>query len=72
MGEFYKEVDLKSLPTPKVEERKEGDGEGSWKGRDGWDAKTLVRGDDGSGDDETLRWGGDDDEGEDFGRCRQF
>ncbi|CAD6591605.1 MAG: hypothetical protein ASARMPREDX12_005275 [Alectoria sarmentosa] len=51
---LYKEAALKVLPIQKAEEKKEGGGEGSSKGKNEWDAKTLVGGDDGIRDDETL------------------
>lgn len=60
---LYKEASLKLLPKQKVEEENEGGGEGPSKGKSKWDAKTLVGGDNGIRDDETL--GGDE---EDLGR----
>ncbi|CAD6576549.1 MAG: hypothetical protein ASARMPRED_007773 [Alectoria sarmentosa] len=51
---LHAEEILKLLPKPKVEKETEGGGEGSSKGKNEWDAKTLVGGDDGIRDDETL------------------
>lgn len=64
LEKLYGESALRVLPGLWAPEDVEGEGKGASRGKNEWDAKTLVGGSEGivSRDDETLRGGGGDDD----------